>query len=272
MGENFFPEGTLNIGMRNKVLMVLVDGMRPDALPLCGHPLFSRLTEESAYTLSARTVFPSVTLPCHMSLFHSVEPERHGILTNLYVPQVRPVKGLFDVLHLYKKRCAMFYNWEELRDLSRPGALSYSYFASLHTLGLAKANDLVADACAQVIASDAPDCVFLYLGYTDEQAHLTGWMGEEYLASIRQSFDCIERVLRVLPEDYSFLLTADHGGHDRCHGTDMPEDMTIPVFLRGKAFAPGVIPGPVSILDLAPTVAALLGVPADDDWEGKPLC
>ena len=39
---------------------------------------------------------PSVTLPCHMSLFHSVDPDRHGITTNGYVPQVRPIKGMFD--------------------------------------------------------------------------------------------------------------------------------------------------------------------------------
>ena len=85
-----------------KVLLILSDGMRPDGLD--AHPAAARLMREGSYTLRARTVMPSVTLPCHMSLFHSVDPGRHGILTNTYVPQVRPVTGCL----LYtsgRKRC-----------------------------------------------------------------------------------------------------------------------------------------------------------------------
>lgn len=74
-----------------KVLLILSDGMRPDGLD--AHPAAARLMREGSYTLRARTVMPSVTLPCHMSLFHSVDPGRHGILTNTYVPQVRPRHG-----------------------------------------------------------------------------------------------------------------------------------------------------------------------------------
>lgn len=58
-----------------KVLLALLDGMRPDSI--------TNVPE-------AQTVFPSVTLPCHISLFHSVDPDRHGITTNTYTPQVRP--------------------------------------------------------------------------------------------------------------------------------------------------------------------------------------
>ncbi len=77
--------------MENKVLLILVDGMRSDSLAACGHPYIPRLQRECTSTLQARSMMPSVTLPCHMSLFHSVPPARHGVTTNLYVPQVRPV-------------------------------------------------------------------------------------------------------------------------------------------------------------------------------------
>ena len=77
-----------------KVMLVLIDGMRPDSLPAVDHPFYHELLKTSRYSLRMQTVMPSVTLPCHMSLFHSVTPERHGILTNTYVPQVRPVNGL----------------------------------------------------------------------------------------------------------------------------------------------------------------------------------
>ena len=67
------------------------------------------------------------------------------------------------------------------------------------------------------------------------------------------------------------LITADHGGHDRIHGTELPEDMTIPFFAMGKDFEAGKELENVSILDYAPTVAKLLGTNADKDWEGKVL-
>lgn len=111
-----------------KVLLILVDGMRPDAIE--GLDTVQRLMKKASYTMSAETVNPSVTLPCHMSLFHSVDPARHGITVNLYTPQVRPVRGLVDALAQNGKVCASFYGWEELRDISRPGSLDFSYYCS----------------------------------------------------------------------------------------------------------------------------------------------
>ena len=83
-----------------KVVMILVDGMRPDGMMECGHPFPAKLIEKSSYSLNAQTVKPSVTLPCHMSLFHSVDPGRHGTTTNTYMPQVRPIAGLCEGLTL----------------------------------------------------------------------------------------------------------------------------------------------------------------------------
>ena len=112
--------------MDQKVVLLLVDGLRPDALTACGNPFVEELTRRCSYTLEAKTVTPSVTLPCHMSLFHSVTPERHGITTNVYTPQVRPITGLADQLALFEKKAAFFYTWEELRDIARPASLNYS--------------------------------------------------------------------------------------------------------------------------------------------------
>ena len=82
--------------MKDKVILISIDGMRPDGMLKCGNPFVEKLKRISSYTFNARTVNPSVTLPCHMSLFHSVTPERHGIITNTFVPQVRPINGIFE--------------------------------------------------------------------------------------------------------------------------------------------------------------------------------
>ena len=120
--------------MDKKVILVSIDGMRPDGLLQCGNPYVRELMQIASYTLDARTVFPSVTLPCHMSLFHSVDPGRHGTTTNTYAPQVRPVNGLIETLAAAKKTSAMLYTWEQLRDLCRPGKLGRRFSRLIYTI------------------------------------------------------------------------------------------------------------------------------------------
>ena len=256
--------------MANKSILILVDGMRPDALPVCGNRYCSEILSTGAVQLPGRSVMPSVTLPCHISLFHSVPPTRHGTLTNTYAQQVRPVKSLFEVLNNAGKTCAMFYNWEQLRDISLPGNKSFDLYMSLHNF--ADTDRKLTDAAIAHIAAEKPDCVFLYLGETDEAGHAEGWLGEFYLKTLSNAWDCIRRVAEATAGEYDLIVTADHGGHDRMHGTDMPEDMDIPVFVRtadGTPLREGVTA--TGLLDIAPTVCARLGVAADRDWEGVSL-
>ncbi len=254
----------------NKVLMILVDGMRPDAIEKCGSSFAAEVCKSGLYFNNARTVMPSVTLPCHMSLFHGVEPDRHGILTNTYVPQVRPVKGICEVLREAGKKCALFYNWEEIKDLSRPDSLAFSSYISGHIYGYENANRRICAAARDYIDGDSPDFVFVYLGFTDWEGHSHGWMSGEYLDAVGQSFGCIESLIKDLPDDYLTVITADHGGHGRSHGSDCAQDMTIPIILLNKSLKNGLRDGG-SILDLAPTVCKVLGVEPDVDWEGRPL-
>jgi phosphopentomutase len=96
-------------------------------------------------------------------------------------------------------------------------------------------------------------------------------MGPEYYASLENSWENINRVVDSIGDDYTVIITADHGGHDRTHGTDLPEDMLIPVIMYGKDIEPGEAFEGANIKDLAPTVTKLLGVEPDEEWEGKSL-
>lgn len=255
--------------MAEKVVLVLVDGMRADAFLACGHPFAKELVSLSTHALEAQTVSPSVTLPCHMSLFHSVDPDRHGILTNTYVPQVRPIVGLVDQLDQFGKKCAFFNTWEQLRDLCRPGHLHTHTFLNLHAWPDSDAK--ITDAAIPYILSEQPDFLFLYLGETDEKGHDAGWMSEQYMQCVYNAVGCIERVYRALPEGYTLIVTADHGGHDRIHGQEIPEDMTIPLCLCGPRFEQEKAIAQASIKDIAPTIAKLLEVPRVREWEGAEL-
>ncbi len=253
-----------------KVILILIDGMRPDAMLECKNPFVKEILSLSSYTLNAQTVMPSVTLSCHFSLFHSVKPERHGITTNIYTPQVRPIDGLVEKLYEAGKKCAFFYTWGELRDLCRPGKLHHSEFLNINSYENADSD--ITDRAIKYINEENPDFTFLYLGQTDEiGGHGFGWMSEKYLECINNAFSCIKRVYENAYESYNIIIMADHGGHDRTHGEDIKEDMTIPVIMYGKSFEKGKEIGDASILDITPTIATLLNVPYAKEWEGKSL-
>ena len=110
---------------------------------------------------------------------------------------------------------------------------------------------------AAVIQMTWPGAPTLYYG---DEAGLTGWTDPDN-----------RRTYPWGHEDTALIVTADHGGHGRGHGADIPEDMTIPVFVKAPGFAPGSTLENVNIKDLAPTIATLMGVAPAAEWEGKSL-
>ena len=256
--------------MKNKVILISIDGMRPDGLQQCGNPYVKELEKKCAYTYNGSAVEPSVTLPCHFSMTHGVTPQRHGILTNTYVPQVRPVKGLFELIAERQGINAMFYGWEPLRDIASPGSLKFSTYVNAHLRE--SADTVLTDKCLELLETDEPDFAFLYLVDTDEKGgHAAGWMSDEYLRVISVAIDNVKRVFEKFEDKYSIVIMADHGGHGRSHGSLMPEDMTIPFFFYGKDFQAGEISESVSLLEIAPTIAKILGLEPDFDWEGRSI-
>ncbi|HBA48166.1 MAG TPA: hypothetical protein DCZ91_10295 [Lachnospiraceae bacterium] len=255
-----------------KVILILVDGLRPDAVESCGNPYGKELLGKGSYSLKAETVYPSVTLPCHVSLFLSVPPERHGTTTNTYTPQVRPINGLCEQLRLGNRKCAFFYNWEELRDLSRPSSLAYSYYVSGDINTYEKANEMVTENAISYIKEEKPDFAFVYLGLTDHVGHSHGWMGKEYMEACSLSLEEIRRIVDPFEAEYTIIITADHGGHGRSHGSREQEDMLIPLICIGPDFKPGKVFEDANICDIAPTIAALTETERAAEWEGKSLC
>ena len=236
----------------SRAVLVSIDGLRPDAIAAAHCPHLDGLVAAGASSLSATTVMPSVTLPVHVSMFHSVPPDRHGNLTNDWHPMARPVPGLFDVAHAAGLRTASVYNWEQLRDLSRPGSLDFAYYwynyyepegdayivgQAVHHFGLVK-----------------PALMFVYFGAVDQWGHDHGWMSPAYLEQVGRADAALGVLLAGLPGGVTVLVLSDHGGHGRNHGLEIPEDMTIPWIIAGPGVRRGhTIASPVSVLDTAPT-------------------
>ena len=252
-----------------KVLLICIDGMRPDGFLACGNPYAEELQRISAHTFTARTVMPSLTLPCHMSMFHGVLAARHGVTTNTFAPCARPVDGIFEVVKKSGGRSSMHYGWEPLRDLSAPSTIQWADYVRYDTADDTDAQ--LTELCARRIHASHPDFVFLYLVQTDAAGHNAGWMTQPYLDCIHTALNCVRRMVEEFGSEYTVIVTADHGGHDDDHGTDLPEDMTIPQFYIGPRFTPGKVLQAVSILDIAPTVADLMHIYRPREWEGHSL-
>lgn len=204
-----------------------------------------------------------------MSIFHSVPPTRHGVTTNDWRPMVRPVPGIADIAHAAGLRSAFFYNWEPLRNLSRPGSLAFSYFRD-NVETDPDGDQVIADEVVRYLASDRSDFIFVYFGTVDVAGHDHGWMSDKYLAQVNRVDEALGTLLDGLPANTTILLQSDHGGHDRDHGTDKPEDMLIPWLVAGPGIRQSYeIKASVSLLDTAPTLARLLGVNPHAKWEGR---
>ena len=169
-----------------------------------------------------------------------------------------------------RKKSAMFYGWEQLRDIASPGSLKFSTYINAY---MKESSDTaLTDSALELIEEHKPDFVFLYMVETDEKGgHDNGWMSEEYLRRISIAIDNTKRVIEAFGDEYSVIIMADHGGHDRSHGSDLAEDMTIPFFFYGKEFTPAKEVDGLSLLDIAPTIAAIMGIEPEKEWEGKAI-
>lgn len=258
--------------MKPTAVLFSVDGMRPDGMLQAETPTIDRLMAEGACTLKARSVMPSVTLPCHTSMLRGVDVTRHGITTNQFMPLARPVPSLFDVAHNAGLRVGSFYNWGPLRDLAEPLSLDVDYM--VQESHYPDGDGHVADAAVEHISKGGFDLLFVYFGFTDTCGHDYGWMSEPYLDAISNADRCIGRVLEAIANgerEWIALVMSDHGGHDRAHGTESVEDMTIPWILAGTGIRRQELNGEVRIFDAAPTLAALTGVPIPREWDGRPV-
>jgi predicted AlkP superfamily pyrophosphatase or phosphodiesterase len=236
-------------------------------------PCIDGLIAEGAVTWQARTVMPSVTLPCHTSMLRGVDTARHGITTNVFQPLARPVPSLLDVAYDQGLQTGFVYNWEQLRDLGEAGKSHVSMFCGYPSS--AEGDTRVADAALLAMEWCDLDLLFVYFGWPDECAHRHGWMSPEYIEAISHADRCLSRVLGAIDrlgrrEETTVLVTSDHGGHDRTHGTDRDEDMLVPWILSGRGVRKGHnIIDPVRVFDTCVTAASILGLTPSSSWEGR---
>ena len=256
------------------LLLISVDGLRPDALLQADTPNIDALWQNGAYSWQAQTVLPSETLPSHASMISGLTVERHGFTSNSF-------KGSFQVATIFSEvkaaalSNAMIVGKEKLERLVVPGTVDL--FQELQQGGNIGDDIQVANVAAQHLTSVKPKLLFVHLGETDFVGHQSGWMSSQQLATIAgvdQAVGILTSALEAagLLENTLILLTADHGGHDFTHGTSDPLDTTIPWIASGSGINKGLeLQTSIQTYDTAATVLKALGVLVPSGWDGSPV-
>lgn len=272
------PPGATRHAQKTKapaVVVISIDGLRPDAIEWADARTLGKLLREGAYSLSARTILPSKTLPSHASMLTGVEPEVHGISWNDDRSSETGVIGVptvFELAHARGNHTAAFFGKAKFRHLLRPNSLDWATAPRGNEVLLAPR---MAEDVESYLRFRRPDLLFVHISDPDINGHMFGWMSGPYRWGVRRADAAVGKILAAVERSYGddvvVIVTADHGGHGRNHGTDSKEDVTIPWIAWGRGVAPGKLEGQIRTFDTAATTLWLLGVPIPGDWAGKPV-
>jgi predicted AlkP superfamily pyrophosphatase or phosphodiesterase len=259
------------------VIVVSVDGLRPDAIETFKAPTLQRLIAEGSYTLAAKTILPSTTLPSHTSMLTGEPPERHGVYWNNTLdakPGAIEIPTIFAVAHKHGYSTAAFFSKSKFSHLQQPGTLDYSQ-APGGWFGKWSGAQTMQDVERHLLEAQ-PNLLFVHLTDPDTAGHSSGWMSAAYGQGVLKADTAVARLIKASDKaygagEYTLILTADHGGHGFDHGSDDPHDVTIPWIAWGEVVKPGQIDTSVQTMDTASTALFLLGLERPAQWSSSPV-
>jgi predicted AlkP superfamily pyrophosphatase or phosphodiesterase len=260
------------------VIVVVLDGLRPDAIDAFNLSNFRTLALGGASTMSARTVSPSCTWPAMTSLLCGVPPETHGILTDsAHVP--RPKARLHPLPALLRRagyRTSAFMRAVPTLYCGTARIVAKGLgFAEAHFTG-ATAHDVLM-AASTALRDQERGLILMHWPDADDAGESHGWMSTEYGDACRRLDSGLGVLMKLtsLATDPSTLLIAlaDHGGGGvtvNDHFEEHPLNWTIPLALAGGAVRRTTLDG-ANLLDVPATAAWALGVEIPSAYSGRVL-
>jgi predicted AlkP superfamily pyrophosphatase or phosphodiesterase len=228
------------------------------------------LMQSGAYSLNAQTTYPSVTLSAHASMLTGMCPSKHGVNWNDYIPENGYAQGtdLFDLAHAAGLKTYMYVTKKKLGQLTEPSSLDKFVFVN-------DRDTVLMDRLIEEFPQDF-GVLFIHFGITDGMGHSYGWLSSQQLSVLYRADQAFGKFLkeldaRNLRTDTLIIVTADHGGHLSTHGSNSPEDMTIPWIAAGPGIQSKLLTSPIHTMDTAATAAFALGLSIPAEWDGVPV-
>ncbi|MDB5320299.1 MAG: type phosphodiesterase/nucleotide pyrophosphatase [Phycisphaerales bacterium] len=221
----------------NRVLLISVDGLRPDLLARAYAPNVRGLMNAGSFTLWARTTAAAVTLPSHVSMLTGVTPAKHQIAWNTDLPLAKPVypKGrtLFDIAKSYGYSTAMVAGKSKFEIFERPNSIDWCWVSPKEASPTTKpskkfsgmpegplstpadeewpddstkakkeklSDAIVAEQAVQIIHDHRPDVLFVHFPHVDNVGHMSGWGTPEQIDAVEEADAAVGSVLRAISD------------------------------------------------------------------------
>ncbi|NLA05739.1 MAG: sulfatase-like hydrolase/transferase, partial [Firmicutes bacterium] len=269
--------------MAEHVYLILVDGLRADTLDRM--PYTKSLADQGSagiFTVPG----PTFSRPAYARIITGACSSINGISANNQEKQLF-APTLFDLAHgeglktgvsAYRWYYDLFYGppyrtgeEDENRLVCDRPPLQYGYYYD--DFGGNYDDEEIFDYGIEALVEENPNLLLVHTMDVDEMGHRHGGVSSEYLEAALLNDRCIEEFVGKIPvpEESVIIITGDHGHIDSGgHGGLEKEAAEIKVAFYGKGVAAaGEIPEGYSQLDLAPTIAALLGLPFTSYMEGR---
>jgi predicted AlkP superfamily pyrophosphatase or phosphodiesterase len=256
------------------VIVISIDGLRPDAIAKYNATTLQRLMSEGRYSLNAQTIALSKTLPSHTSMITGVDSDKHGVTWNSKQGEgLVTVPTIFGLAHDAGFSTAAFFSKTKFQHLEDTTTLDYVRSPKRAIAGpwpSARTADYVGD----YLEAHKPNLMFVHLAEPDFAGHTFGWMGRMYGLAVREADVAVARLIaqsdaRFGRGNYTVIVTADHGGHKKTHGTTDPLDRTIPWIVWGAGVQRGDTLSGIKTMDTAATVLWMLRIAVPESWVGR---
>ena len=245
------------------VIIVVIDGLRVDAFNKM--KFVSSLKEKGAY-LNLKTGQPSLTMPCSTVIATGAWQDVTGVTTNWFEGPVRQ-DSLFSLMKDSGMISAMAGGdaWGKLFGNAATKTYTREWDESYITF-----DEETLEKALEFLSGGA-GLLLVHFVDTDEAGHDFGGASLQYQESASHIDTLVARLYANLPEDATIMITADHGQIDRGgHGGGEDVVTNVPLLLSGKSIKPGNY-GKAAQTDIAPTAAALLGLPMPPYSQGRIL-
>jgi len=256
-----------------RAYVIVIDGCNRSRLRQADTPCIDRLTAEGTEYLQVEPAYPARTVVCFSSMLTGAAPAEHGMLSN-FAPRLGVRReSIFDVLERHG-RSGRLVGIAHLLDPFPHHTRPVTSVQPTERLD----RSLRAEA-ERVVTEEDPDLLVLQLLAADQTGHVRGTRSREYLDRLEETDSHVQAFLDFLRrsgrlDGATLIVMADHGqgrgigGHGHLDWGERP----VPFLVWGEGAAPGaIVREPRSILELAPTIAALLGLAPPAAARGRPL-
>ena len=253
-----------NITHAKHIVFIGFDGLGGFYIPKANMPVLKQMISEGSSCMNLYNVLPSMSWSNWSSLFFGAPPKIHS---------QENFPSIFDLVkysaspghNINSINAAFFYDWYEFDKI---------YSTVKEGRYIIDSSEKSAQNISEFIIKNRPKFTAIIFEEPDQTAHKKMWgskkyykmcvLLDNYLSIIKQSV-----IDAGIYNDTVFIISSDHGGFLHDHSLNYSRNRKIPLVVCGKGVKKNyTITSLSGICDIAPTMAAILGLDIPSQWTG----